>query len=180
MAAVADNVTAEITWDDVVLDDTGAVATICAQPISSYNYKQLRSIASNLKVKGVKNASKATILSVLANYKTNKEVYNLEHGTNDSNRKTIHCPFCLLNILFSDDYADLFSTLGDKPTRLELDEGGNVGNNEKFWKSVANDFVDDNNNNNYNLLLFNNPALEGKGINPSKIVRHDWTKLCTM
>ena len=57
-----------------------------------------------------------------------------------STRKTRNCAYRLLNILFSEEFAGEFATIGDAGTRAELD-AGSASNNRGFWKKVEAAFL---------------------------------------
>jgi len=54
---------------------------------------------------------------------------------NNTTRKTSHCAFQLMNVLFSDAIAGDFATIGDVSTRESLDSG-KAGNEQAFWEKV--------------------------------------------
>jgi len=54
-------------------------------------------------------------------------------------RKEPQCPFRLLNILFSDRFAEGFSQLGNVASHSKLDTG-KAANNQLFWEGVQEAF----------------------------------------
>ena len=56
-------------------------------------------------------------------------------GKLQASKEAIQCPFQLINILFSDEFAGDFATLGNVASRQLLDEGV-AGNNKYFWAQV--------------------------------------------
>lgn len=58
-------------------------------------------------------------------FKANNSVYDevFDDSTQKNTRRQMHCPFCLLNILFSDAFSEKFARLGDTASREELDAG---------------------------------------------------------
>ncbi|KAG4224807.1 hypothetical protein PC116_g26751 [Phytophthora cactorum] len=56
-------------------------------------------------------------------------------GVDTSERRSRHCLYRLLNVLFSEGFFERFITSGDALSRRELDEGG-----RRFWEEVAEAF----------------------------------------
>jgi len=80
----------------------------------------------------------------------------------------------LLNIVFSDEFAEAFACLGDALTRQDLDAA--VKREDRFWKAVHARFLDDAAVD-VGLLQFSHPAIDACLIDPSNIVPHGWEKL---
>jgi hypothetical protein len=94
-------------------------------------------------------------------------------------RREIQCPFRLLNILFSDLFAERFADTGNVANRQLLDSGL-AANDQHFWESVQQAFVSPTANAVYDQLQFQDDpiiAQQGDDIDPSKVVNHDWKKL---
>jgi len=94
-------------------------------------------------------------------------------------RKEPQCPFRLLNILFSDPFAEGFSQLGNVAACSKLDSE-KAANNQLFWEGVQEAFqsadptID-------NLHIGDNEVLlDLHCINFKEIVPHDWKKLRSM
>jgi hypothetical protein len=88
-------------------------------------------------------------------------------------------PFDFINILFSDEFASDFATIGNVANREILDSG-KAGNEMHFWERVQDALVGSTDNENYNQLQFVDDAEifdSMHHINPSNIVLHDWKKL---
>jgi cell division protein FtsB len=101
---------------------------------------------------------------------------NSADGT--TTRKEVQCPYRLLNILFSDDFAEEFGSLGNAPNRSDIDSG-DVAYEVGFWKKVANAFPE--NKLDYNLFNFNDDyVFINENIQVGKVVIHDWKKLRSM
>ena len=73
----------------------------------------------------------------------NKDLYNAETKSNNhSTRRKKQCAFQLMNILFSDEFADDFGgAAGDTPSWVEIDSG-NACNNCGFWIGVYTAFTE--------------------------------------
>ena len=112
----------------------------------------------------------------------NRKAYSaLQDGIQDGKqlkgRKEVQCSFCLLNLLFSDTFAEDFATLGNAATQQQLDSGG-VGNDEHFWVRVQAAFVEPHPDYDYlDFVTSNDVFLSQDHIDPAKIVHHDWKKL---
>ena len=91
-------------------------------------------------------------------------------------RKEPQCVYRLLNILFSDAFAEGFAQLGNVAACAELDLG-KAGNYQLFWEGVQETFAgkDEAHDN----LHFADDEVSGAVhcINFKKIVPHDWNKL---
>ena len=90
-------------------------------------------------------------------------------------RKTRHCPFRLLNVLFSDKFSDDFGRLGDVATASQLTEGDMKS--KVFWTRVKEAFLDPDDS--CRVLHFTNSEIHQGGIdvNPSKIQQRNWEEL---
>jgi hypothetical protein len=110
-------------------------------------------------------------------YSTTKEV--IDNNPPTSTRKEAQCPYRLMNILFSDDFAEDFSKIGNSPSRHTLDIG-KAAYDQGFWIRVATAYMT--HKPEYDLLQFiedDTFAFETT-INPAKIVPHEWKKLRTI
>ena len=84
-----------------------------------------------------------------------------------------------MSILFSDEFAGDFASLGNVANRQLLDTG-RAGNDEHFWVQVQHAFTDpDEPNDKFDTLHFTSDDVFAAQdhIDPSKIVAHDWKKL---
>jgi hypothetical protein len=184
-----------VTMDNVDNDGHNNPTGINGIPWEQMHVKNLRTICSRLSVRGVKNAKKAFIIDAISRWCRNRWVYDSqmvayesraqasgEAGVSPSTRKEVQCTFRLMNILFSDEFAGDFATLGDVASRESLDSGKG-GNNQLFWERVQDAFAEPDNND-YNCLYFTDDkdgvfAAQGH-INPAQIIEHDWKKLRLM
>ncbi|KAF4132204.1 hypothetical protein GN958_ATG18606 [Phytophthora infestans] len=93
-------------------------------------------------------------------------------------RKTNNCFIRLMNIIFSDRFAERLARSDDTVTREQLDVG-EVNDKSTFWKDVGVEFR--RNTTDYNKLFdktADNPRFGN--VNPSMIVHHDDAKLYAM
>ena len=115
----------EVVRDDVDVDEQGKV--VCLIHSSTFSSKQLRTICSYSKLRGVKNVTKKNMLQRLVKHHNNSKRYNnmqtQKRGASVSPGKQVKCSFCLLNILCSHYFAPLFISLDDAATRMALDTG---------------------------------------------------------
>jgi hypothetical protein len=126
---------------------------------------------------------------IVTSYRS-RQVYNeitrqQNEGNNNNNnndastpkpQKEVQCSFCLINILFSDEFATDFATLGNIADR-ELLDSRRAGNDEVFWDWLQRSFVKPNPE--FDSLRFlDGDVFAGQDhIDPAKIVLHDWKKL---
>ena len=171
----------EVKWSDIFEDENGVPTGVLGQQWSSFSSKQLRTICSRLSIKGVKNAKKSDMVDALIAAYKNKQLYAAmqnrreDDESGEKTRKQAQCPFRLLNILFSDEFADAFSRLGDIATRQVLDTG-KAGNDQHFWQGVQKTFIE--NDKKFGKLQFlDDHVFADCEIDPSIIVKHDWKKL---
>ena len=181
----------EVTWDDVVEDANGEALSIIGYEFKLLTSLQLRTVCSKLELKGVKNVKKSVMLDAIkAKYKfikgynaldaTLKQRQEAEKPGSTATRKEAQCTFRLINLLFSDKFAEDFCNTARTPTRDKIDRGAVANHNQQFWERVRSDFV--NEIDEYHLLdvdeedqqLF---AEHGSDIDPGKIVPHSATKL---
>jgi len=181
-----DNVTSarqfyNVTWAD--FGNVGDELTVWNQDVKLLKYKDLRAVCSQLKIQGIKNATKDQMIKKLAFMFMHqvKTRYGKASEVLESSptRKEHQCPFRLLNILFSDQFAEGFSQLGNVASRSELDMG-KAANNQLFWEGVQEAFqgqdptID-------NLHFADDEVLqELHYIDFTKIVPHDWKKHCSI
>jgi len=104
----ANKVFDDITWADVVIEQDELKST-WEFPIKELKHKDLRAVCSQLKIKGVKNASRDTMLKkIVSVYKLKERYGKLKDDTEiiiTPPRKDPQCPHKLLNILFSDRFC---------------------------------------------------------------------------
>jgi hypothetical protein len=90
--------------------------------------------------------------------------------------KEIQCSFRLIHILFSDEFAANFATLGNVAGRNVLDSG-TAGNDKGFWVCVQNAFVEPHPDYDQLCFLDDNVIASQDTIDPGIIINHDWKKL---
>lgn len=165
-----------VTWNDVAEDDEGKATSVLGISWELFSSKQLRTICSQLEVRGVKNAKKNDMIDKICGvYQNKKRLSGLQQDK--APRKEVQCVFRLINILFSDEFCEEFATLGNVADRALLDSG-RAGNDEHFWVRVQSSFVKPHPE--YDLLDFvmsDDVFLSQDHIDPGKIVNHDWKKL---
>ena len=184
--AVNDLVAEQAHVSEIDVDDNGVAIGVSGVLWESFQSKQLRTICSRLSVRGVKNAKKSIMIDHIVRWYRNKQIYDAALLKRDMQasptRKTLHCAFRLMNVLFSDAFAGDFATIGDVATRESLDSG-KAGNEQAFWEKVEVAFgtVCEPPNVDFDQLHFtiDDDAFFGTSghINPSIIVPHTWKKL---
>ena len=98
-----------------------------------------------------------------------------DEPTGNVHRKTRHCPFRLLNVLFSDEFSDNSGRLGDVTKASQPTE--NDAKDKVFWTRVKEAFPDPDNSCGVSHFA-NSKVLQGDiDVNPSEIQQHDWEKL---
>ena len=144
----------EVTWDDVVEDANGEALSIIGYEFHLLTSLQLRTICSKLELKGVKNVKKSVMIDAIkAKYKfikgynaldaTLKQQQEAEKPGSTATRKEAQCTFRLINLLFSDKFAEDFCNTARTPTRDEIDRGAVTNHNQQFWERVRSDFVNE-------------------------------------
>jgi len=122
----ANKVFEDIIWADVVIeqDELKAVREF---PIKELKHQDLCAFCSWLKIKGVKNSSKYAMLEKIVSVFMFKKRYGKFKDYTEiiitPPRKEPHCPYRLLNILFSDRFSEGLAQLGNVSDRFELDAG---------------------------------------------------------
>ena len=97
-------------------------------------------------------------------------------------RRTKDSPFRLLNILFSDNFAKDFGSIGNIASRAGLDDG-TVAYNRGFWMKVEKAFIGGGGGSGsakeeFDPLFFeDDPHIGNCGFNPSQKIPHSWKKL---
>lgn len=150
--SLTDDIIRAATWDDVQRDDSGDIVTVLGHAVADFKVTHLRLLCQTFKLQGYKSSNKTALLKMLTDYAANRTAYNIDKLTPTTQRKSMHCPFRLLNILFSDEFAEQFSKLGDIPKRFELDSSSNTHCQEDFWKSVVPAYITPSNK--FNDLCF--------------------------
>jgi hypothetical protein len=173
-----------LEWSTCDYDSSGRPIGFDGKTWGQYQVVKLRVVCSKLQVYGVKNARKDQIMDSIIKtyqnlkvYSTTKEVFDNNPPT--STRKEIQCPYRLMNLLFSDDFAEDFSRIGNSPSRHTLDIG-KAAYDQSFWSRVATAYLT--HKPEYDLLQFIEDDIFAfeTTINPAKIVPHEWKKLRTI
>lgn len=181
----------EVSWTDVAEDANGDAFTVAGLELTALKSHQLRTVISRLKLQGLKNAKKSVMVDAI---KTKHKLFKAYSRLDDdqrqqeetrrpgttATRKEQQCTFRLVNLLFSDKFAEDFSNTGKTPTREALDQGLVAKNHKAFWDRVRNDFVNDIDE--YHLVELDEEDKElfanlGSDIDPGKIVPHSAEKL---
>lgn len=168
--------TREIEHDGEKVEEDYVVSL--EQDRATFKSKEIRKIGKLLGVSGYKNCSKAVMVDLIAQKKVNEGAYALifqqkKLAHRDPPRNQAQCPFRLLNIGFSDEFAVRLDALGDKRSRAELD--ASVSPDQRFWQDVQHAFVDADAKV-YGALAFKSRHVDirDSSIDPSIIVPHDW------
>jgi len=107
------------------------------------------------------------IQQIIAIYRTKEKYGRLADGSNlSATRKEPHCPYRLMNILFSDRFAEEFAQVGNVADWVGLDTR-KVANNNLFWQGVQES--SEGQDEAYNYMLFMDDELLSD-INLSKLV----------
>ena len=122
------------TFKDVDLDEQQQPIGLFGIPWNAISQRSLsRLLGKSFNIQGYSNFKKQQLIDAISEAYINRDLYG--DGSNTSTRKQRQCPYRLLNILFSDEFAGDFSGVGDTPTRAELDSG-DARNNRGFWIRV--------------------------------------------
>ena len=124
----------DITWPDVVIEQD-KLKSVREFPIKELKHKDLHAVCSQLKIKGVKNTLKDSILEkIVSVYKLKERFGKLEDDTQiiiTSPIKDPPCPYRLLKILFLDRFSEGLALIGNVADQFELD-AGKSSNNQLF------------------------------------------------
>ena len=141
----------KVTWADVSVDESGDAIGVLGHPWDYYGVRELCIMANNFRVKGTRNIKKRIVIEkIVSSYRLKKAYKNLHtqpaqppeaDDGNKAPRKQVQCPFRLMNVLFSDEFAMDFADLGKIATRQVLDSG-KAGNQQHFWEQVASAFIE--------------------------------------
>jgi len=125
--------------------------------------------------RGCRVSKEAMIPRIIAIYKTHEKFDRVTSNSNISfaaTRKEPHCPYRLMNILFSDRFAEWFSLLGNVADWVEL-ETRKVANNQLFWEGVPEVFEGQDEAYD-NMHFVDHQVLSELHINCIKVVPHSW------
>ena len=167
----------DLNWDDVSVVE-GELKEIQSVDVKKLLSKDLRTVCSRLKIRGVKNATKSVMIERIVEYHGNKEKYaNVAKALATSKtRKEPQCTHRLINVLFSDEFAEKFAHLGDVADRVVLDSG-KAANDQHFWEDVQKAFAVEDEL--IDTIHFRDDDVfhDMDDIDATKIVPHDWKKL---
>ncbi len=179
----------EAQWSNISEDDNGIACGVFGMEWDEFSSKQLRAICSKVNIKGVRNVKKPDMVQRIVKTHKNRKAYCAMMAYTESkmpaneeekgHRKQIQCPFCLMNIIFSDKFVEDFAMLGNIASRQLIDTG-KASNQQHFWERVTLAFLEAKDT--CGILHFAADDLIGIQwhIDPSKIVPHDWKKLRTI
>jgi hypothetical protein len=173
-----------LAWDTCDFNEEGTPIGYLGKLWINYPVLKLRVICKKLMVYGIKNAKKDHIVESIVKTHQNSKAYaivrnsmedidnNQQQGTT---RKEQQCAYRLMNILFSDDFADEFACIGNTASRKTLDIG-KAANEKLFWEKVEDAYLVSKAD--YHELQFREDEIfTTETIYPGKIVPHDWKKL---
>ena len=162
----------DAVFSDVDTDGDGAPVGLFGIAFNSIRSKDLRFIAKAFKVRSYGQMKKGQLIESIISAYVNKDLYS----TSEKTRKQRQCSYRLLNILFSDEFSEDFSSVGNVATKQELDAGV-ASNNKGFWVRVQEVFVTKHPI--YDKLQFNDDKfLMNTAIDPGENIQcHDWKKL---
>ena len=196
------------TWADVVYDEEGGVIGILGREWRVINAKDVRSVCMSLGLSGgLRTTKKEDMINRIIAAAFNRpkyarlvaEEYNSSDDDDDetpklvgatrrnktkkkassATRKEAQCPFRLMNLLFSDQFAQEFGELGKIADRQTLD-AGKAAHGQHFWEKVQKAFVDEASNTVCGELDYTDSDDVFAGVDHidcSKIVPHSWKKL---
>jgi hypothetical protein len=126
-----------LQWVDCDFNEEGKPIGLQGKLWNQLSVAKLRIICRRLQVYGVKNVRKEGIIEAIGKTYHNTTVYaaikkNMDPTVTSTTRKEVQCPYRLLNILFSDNFANEFATIGNSATCSTLDTG-KAANDEIFW-----------------------------------------------
>jgi len=114
----ANKVFDQLTWDDVVIED-GVLKSIMEFPVNELKHKELRTVCSRLKIKGVKNTMKESMIEKIVSVYKLKEWYGRLNDDSDPfrtpTRKEPQCPYRLLIFYFLICSVKAWLNLGIRP-----------------------------------------------------------------
>ena len=166
----------EATFGNFDIDNKGDAIGVFGILWNKVTHKDgLWHLAKKFNIKNVGAMKKIDVINALSKAHGVWDFCKDNEPTQNVHGKTRHCPFRLLNVIFSDKISDNFGRLGDVSTAGQLAESDTK--NEVFWTRVNEAFLDPGNS--CGVLHFtNNEVLQGDvDVDPSKIQQHDWEKL---
>jgi hypothetical protein len=142
VTTVAEDIFNTVTWEQLDYNDKNEPIGLNGKLWNELKSAQIRSVCSKLGVKGIKNAKKGVMAETLVSTHKNFKAYALlsKSNTNEVPRKEVQCPYRLMNILFSDLFAEDFGNIGNSASR-ELLDTGTAAHDKHFWTKVQATFT---------------------------------------
>jgi hypothetical protein len=184
--ASPDNEFELLSWDTCDYNDEGVPIGYMGKLWMNFPVLKLQVICRKLVVYGIKNAKKEHIVESIVKTQQNSKAYamvrnsieKIDNNQQGSTRKEQQCAYRVMNILFSDDFAEQFACIGNIATRKVLDIG-KAANEKLFWEKIEDAYLVSKSD--YNILQFrDDDNFMNETIYPGKIVPHGWQKLRTM
>ena len=167
----------DFTWGNVVIeqDELKAMGEFSTKELK---HKELHAVCSQLKINGVKNTLKDSMLKkIVSVYKLKERYGKLENDEELNITPPSKSPYRLLNILFLDRFSEGLVQLGNVADQFKLDRG-KASNNQQIWEGIQESFIGHDELHD-NLQFEDDEVLnDHHHINFQKIVLHDWKKLC--
>ena len=103
----------DVEWNDVTI--VGDQLThVKGVPASTLRAKEIKSVCTKLNVKGLQNKAKDKMIQRLIQVYHNRQQYDkMQSGGRAATRKEPQCALQLMNIMFSDEFAEQFVVLGN-------------------------------------------------------------------
>ena len=115
--------------------------------LGSHGGETIKSLLDRLEAKSFNirysNLKKQEFINAISKAYINKDLYKTGGGSNAAARKQRQCPYRIINILFSDEFAGDFGLVGNSATRAELGSG-DACNNRGFWVRIQAAFKEPN------------------------------------
>jgi hypothetical protein len=168
----------KISISDIMEDELGNIIGIFGMKWGSIKMKDYRKMCARQGIKGYKSENKLGMIRVIRTWCENlKEFGPVVDG--GISRQGAQCAFRLMNILFSDLFANEFSSIGNTASREALDSG-KAANDIDFWQRVQQQFM--RRNEKFDCLIFiDDPVFKNKQhIDFDEIIPHSWKKLQKM
>jgi hypothetical protein len=106
-----------LEFNEVDEDEKGNGVGVCGMMWDVFSSRQLRMICVRFGIKGYKNKKKTQTIEIIERWCKAKKVYKSMHegySLIQEPRKEVQCAFRLINILFSDEFASDFATIGKR------------------------------------------------------------------
>eukprot|EP00475_Leptophrys_vorax_P038086 TRINITY_DN6652_c0_g1_i4.p1 TRINITY_DN6652_c0_g1~~TRINITY_DN6652_c0_g1_i4.p1 ORF type:complete len:398 (+),score=98.14 TRINITY_DN6652_c0_g1_i4:94-1287(+) len=152
------DVASKTSWEDTLQE--------VRDRIEKLTDKDLRPEMIKRNIPGVGKLTKQEKIDAIMCYEKAQSLYQANANERPVPNMTKNCRFRLLNILFSDQHCAQFARVGERPSRLDLDEG-KVNENSSFWQAVQQSWSD---NEHYNGIINNSPLFSD--IDPSESAQY--------